>query len=92
MIALSKIVKKIQCVVPLITPNYHFILHALIDNMKFMIETVFFVWYDIIKLNIYSFTILQGLLERNEVDEKAMDKVLFTTDERCYDKLAYRFC
>ena len=41
MIALSKIVKKIQCVVPLITPNYHFILHALIDNMKFMIETVF---------------------------------------------------
>lgn len=49
-------------------------------------------WYDIIKLNIYSFTILQGLLERNEVDEKAMDKVLFITDELCYDKLAYRFC
>lgn len=41
MIALSKIVKKIQYDVSSITYNYRFIFQALINNLKFMIETVF---------------------------------------------------
>ena len=41
MIALSKIVKKIQCVVPLITHHDRFILDVLKDNLNFIIETVF---------------------------------------------------
>lgn len=45
--------------------------------------------YDIIKLYIDSLICWLDFLERNEIDEKAMDKVLFTADEFCYFELAY---